>query len=66
MLNVCPACCPYAERVHRLPVQLGVVLAAFVAASALAGLFGAESLGIALSFGQIGFSLGLAYVLLRA
>jgi hypothetical protein len=52
--------------VARFPVQLGVLIAAFAAGAALAGVFGAASLGIALSFGQIAFSLALAYVLLRA
>lgn len=41
------------------------VLAAFVLASALAGALGAANLGTALAFGQIGFALTLAYVLLR-
>lgn len=41
------------------------VLAAFVLASALAGLLGAANLGTALAFGQIGFVLALAFVLLR-
>jgi hypothetical protein len=42
-----------------------IVLAAFAAASALAGLLGAANLGTALSFGQMGFALALVYVLLR-
>ena len=42
-----------------------IVLAAFVLASALAGLLGAPNFGTALAFGQIGFSLALVYVLLR-
>ena len=42
-----------------------IVLAAFVLASALAGLLGAANLGTALAFGQIGFALALVYVLLR-
>ena len=42
-----------------------IVLAAFVLASALAGLFGAANLGTALAFGQIGFAIALVYVLLR-
>jgi hypothetical protein len=52
--------------VDRFTVQLGVVIAAFVLGSALAGLFGAASLGIALGFGQIAFTLALGFVLLRA
>jgi len=46
--------------------QFALVLAAFALGAALAGLFGAASLGIALSFGQIAFTLALAFVLLRA
>ena len=42
-----------------------IVLAAFVLASALAGLLGAPNFGTALAFGQIGFAVGLMYVLLR-
>jgi len=45
--------------------NLAIVLGAFVAASALAGLLGAANLGIALSFGQMGFAAALVYVLLR-
>jgi hypothetical protein len=52
--------------VARFPVQLGILFAAFAVATALAGVFGAASLGIALSFGQIAFTFALAYVLLRA
>lgn len=42
-----------------------IVLAAFVLASALAGLLGAPNFGTALAFGQIGFAMALVYVLLR-
>ena len=42
-----------------------IVLAAFALASALAGLLGAPNFGTALAFGQIGFAVGLMYVLLR-
>ena len=42
-----------------------IVLAAFVLASALAGLLGAPNFGTALAFGQIGFAVALVYVLLR-
>jgi hypothetical protein len=52
--------------VARFSAQLAVVFAAFVVGSALAGLFGAASLGIALSFGQIAFTLAVGFVLLRA
>jgi ABC-type methionine transport system permease subunit len=45
--------------------NLTIVLGTFVAASALAGLLGAANLGIALSFGQMGFAAALVYVLLR-
>ena len=57
---------PYAAPVDRPGAQTGVVLAAFVAGTALAALFGAASLGIALGFGQIAFALALGIVLLRA
>ena len=46
-------------------LDLGIMLGAFVLASALAGLFGANNLGIALSFGQIAFALALVFVLVR-
>lgn len=45
--------------------DLAVMLGAFLLASAVAGGLGAASLGIALTFGQIGFALGLVYVLLK-
>jgi hypothetical protein len=45
--------------------DLLVMLGAFVVAAALAGLFGASSLGIALSFGQIAFALAVVFVLVR-
>jgi PPE-repeat protein len=45
--------------------DIALVLGAFVASAALAGLFGASSLGIALSFGQIGFAIALIAVLVR-
>jgi ABC-type methionine transport system permease subunit len=45
--------------------ELLILIAAFVAASALAGALGAENLGTALAFGQIGFAMSLVYVLLR-
>ena len=50
----------------RLTAQLGLVLGAFVAGALVAELFGASSLGVALEFGQIAFSLTLGFVLLRA
>jgi hypothetical protein len=45
--------------------DLLTMLVAFVVASALAGALGAENLGTALAFGQMGFAIGLVYVLLR-
>jgi hypothetical protein len=45
--------------------QLGVALGSFALASALAGLLGASSLGIALSFGQIALMLTTAYLIIR-
>jgi len=46
-------------------VELAIMLGAFVAAAALAGLLGAANLGTALAFGQIGFAAALAFVLLK-
>jgi hypothetical protein len=46
-------------------VNLALMLGAFVLATALAGLFGAANLGIALSFGQIAFALMVVFVLVR-
>ncbi len=45
--------------------DLATMLGAFVLASALAGALGAVNLGTALAFGQIGFAIGLVYVMLR-
>jgi hypothetical protein len=45
--------------------DLLIVLGAFVAAAALAGVLGAVNLGTALAFGQIGFAISLVYVLLK-
>jgi hypothetical protein len=42
-----------------------LVLAAFAAASAIAAAAGAANFGTALGFGQIGFALALAWVLVR-
>jgi hypothetical protein len=47
------------------PRQLLAILAAFVLASALAGLLGAINLGTALSFGQIAVALTVVYLMLR-
>jgi hypothetical protein len=43
----------------------GIMAAAAIVASALAGVLGAPNLGTALSFGQIGFAVALVYVLVR-
>jgi hypothetical protein len=46
-------------------LDLLLMLGAFAAASAIAGIAGAPNLGTALSFGQIGFALSAVYVLLK-
>jgi hypothetical protein len=46
-------------------IDLAIMIAAFVAASALAGLLGAVSLGTALTFGQIAFALAAVTVIVR-
>ncbi len=46
-------------------VDLALIFGAFVAATALAGLLGADNLGIALSFGQIAFALAVVFVLVK-
>ena len=51
---------------HRASTQTGLLIAAFAAGVVIAELFGAASLGIAFSFGQIAFTLALGWVLLRA
>ena len=43
-----------------------MAIGAFALASALAELFGAASLGIALTFGQIAFALTAAFLIIRA
>ncbi len=45
--------------------DLAILLGAFAASSAIAAALGAANFGTALSFGQIGFALALAWVLLR-
>jgi hypothetical protein len=42
-----------------------IVLAGFAAVSAIAAALGAANFGTALAFGQLGFALALAYVLVR-
>jgi hypothetical protein len=54
-----------ARRRSHVAGDLLLILGAFVLASALAGALGAENLGTALSFGQIGLALTVVYVLLR-
>jgi hypothetical protein len=49
-----------------LIAQLGILLAAFAAATLLALAFGAVSLGVAMTFGQIAFALALVALLLRS
>jgi hypothetical protein len=48
-----------------LPLQLGVPVGAFAAATAVAELAGAANLGTAMTFGQIAFVIALLVVLLR-
>jgi hypothetical protein len=45
--------------------SLLILLAAFVAGTAVAALFGAANFGTALTFGQIAFAAALVYVLLK-
>lgn len=45
--------------------QAALLLAVFAAVTAVAALAGSAGLGTALALGQIGFVLGLGYVLLR-
>jgi hypothetical protein len=45
--------------------QLALVLGAFVVGTAIAGAFGAVSLGVALGVGQACFATALVWVLLR-
>ena len=45
--------------------DLGIIVGAFLLATAVAAAFGAANFGTALSFGQIGFALALVWVLLR-
>lgn len=45
--------------------QLALMLGAFVAGAAVAGVLGAVSLGVALGVGQLCFAAVLVYVLLR-
>ncbi|HSR93245.1 MAG TPA: hypothetical protein VLK56_00125 [Solirubrobacterales bacterium] len=45
--------------------QLAILLAAFVAGTAIAAALGAVSFGVALGVGQVCFAAALAWVLLR-
>ena len=45
--------------------QAALLIAVFAIATALAELFGAKNLGTAMGFGQIGFALGLVYLVIR-
>ena len=45
--------------------DLGIIVGAFLLATAVAAALGAANFGTALSFGQIGFALALVWVLLR-
>ena len=46
-------------------VDLLIMFASFVLASALAGALGAANLGTALAFGQIAFAISVVYVMLK-
>ena len=56
----------YAAAVRRTLRDLGILIGAFAAASAIASALGAANFGTALAFGQIGFALALLWVLLRS
>lgn len=47
-----------------LASRIGIAVVAFALAAAVAGAFGAASLGIALSFGQIAFALTVAALII--
>jgi len=51
--------------INSRPVQLAALLAAFTLGTLIALLFGAASLGIALSFGQIAFAAALVWIFLK-
>jgi hypothetical protein len=46
-------------------LDLAIMVGAFAVATVVAELAGAENLGTAMSFGQIGFALAAVFVLLR-
>jgi hypothetical protein len=66
MLNVPAPGRTYPPCVGRFAVQFAALTAVFLVAVGLAELLGADSLGIALGFGQIAFALALGFALLRA
>lgn len=45
--------------------DLLLIIGAFVLASGVAGALGAENLGTALAFGQMGLAISVVYVMLR-
>ena len=50
---------------HGFAADLGIVIAAAIAGTLVAALFGAANLGTALTFGQIAFAVALVWVLLK-
>ena len=65
MLRVCPPSRSYDASVTRWSTQILALVGAFALGTVLAELLGADSLGYAMSFGQIAFTLLLGLVLLR-
>jgi hypothetical protein len=57
---------PVYARAVRLRTQLLVLLAAFAGATGIAELAGADNLGTALAFGQMGFVIALVVLMARA
>jgi hypothetical protein len=50
---------------HGFAADLGIVVAAAIAGTLVAGVLGATNLGTALTFGQIAFAAALVWVLLK-
>jgi len=50
---------------RRLLIDLALMVGAFVAATLIAEATGAANLGVAMSFGQIGFALAAFYVVVK-
>jgi hypothetical protein len=48
-----------------MPRELSMLVAAFAAGAALAGVAGAANLGVALGVGQLAFATALVWILLR-